>query len=127
LFDALGEEGIGSIVFSPLAQGLLTDRYLNGIPSDSRAASSAVVLQPEHITEAKVAKVRRLNALALDRGQSLSQMALAWVLRPQKNHQVTSALIGASKPEQIVENVGALKNLAFAADELGLIEGILAD
>jgi len=127
LFDALGEEGIGSIVFSPLAQGLLTDRYLNGIPADSRAAASAVFLKPEHITEAKVSKVRRLNELAQGRGQSLSQMALAWVLRPQGKHQVTSALIGASKPEQIVENVEALKRLDFAAGELQAIEAILAE
>jgi len=127
LFDALGEEGIGSIVFSPLAQGLLTDRYLNGIPADSRAAASAVFLKPEHLTDAKLGKVRRLNELAQARGQSLSQMALAWVLRPQGKHRVTSALIGASKPEQIVENVGALKNLGFEPGELKAIETILAD
>ena len=125
LFTALGDEGIGSIVFSPLAQGLLSDRYLDGIPADSRAGSSAVFLKPEHITDDKLAKVRRLNALAHRRGQSLSQMALAWVLRPQGNHQVTSALIGASKSEQIVENVGALKNLKFTAEELAEIEGAL--
>lgn len=126
LFDALGEEGIGSIVFSPLAQGLLTDRYLDGIPADSRAASGVPFLKAEHITEEKLVKVRKLNTLALQRGQSLSQMALAWVLRPQAKHQVTSALIGASKPSQIVENVGALKNLAFAPEELAAIEAILA-
>jgi len=126
LFDALGDEGIGSIVFSPLAQGLLTGRYLDGIPADSRVATSGQFLRAEHITEAKVAQVRRLNDLAQARGQSLGQMALAWVLRPQGKHQVTSALIGASKPEQIVENVGALKNLAFTADELARINGILA-
>ena len=127
LFDALGDEGIGSIVFSPLAQGLLSDRYLNGIPADSRAGASAVFLKPEHITDAKIAKVRKLNDLALARGQSLTQMALAWVLRPQGSHQVTSALIGASKPEQIVENVGALKNLGFSPTELAQIEAILKD
>ena len=126
LFDALGDEGIGSIVFSPLAQGLLTDRYLNGIPADSRAAASAVFLKPEHITEVKLAKVRQLNEQAKLRGQSLSQMALAWVLRPQGKHQVTSALIGASKPQQIIENVEALKNLAFSEQELASIEAILA-
>ncbi len=126
LFDALGDEGIGSIVFSPLAQGLLTGRYLNGIPADSRAGSSAVFLKPEHITDAKLAQIRRLNELAQARGQSLSQMALAWALRPQGKHQVTSALIGASKPEQIAENVGALSNLAFTAGELAAIEGVLA-
>jgi L-glyceraldehyde 3-phosphate reductase len=126
LFDALGDEGIGSIVFSPLAQGLLSDRYLDGIPADSRAGSSAVFLKPEQITEAKVGQIRRLHALAQARGQSLAQMALAWVLRPQKNHQVTSALIGASKPSQIVDNVGSLANLRFDAGELKLIDDILA-
>jgi len=125
LFDALGDEGIGSIVFSPLAQGLLTDRYLQGIPADSRAGSSGIFLKPEHITEAKVAQVRRLNDLARGRGQSLSQMALAWVLRPQGTYQVTSALIGASKPEQIVENVGALNQLGFSKEEEKTIEGVL--
>ncbi len=125
LFEALGDEGIGSIVFSPLAQGLLTDRYLEGIPADSRAGSSAVFLKPEQITQDKLARVKKLNSLALSRGQSLSQMALAWVLRPQGKHQVTSALIGASKPQQIVENVGALKNLEFTSGELNAIEGIL--
>jgi L-glyceraldehyde 3-phosphate reductase len=125
LFDALGDEGIGSIVFSPLAQGLLSDRYLEGIPADSRAGSSAVFLKPEHITDSKLTTVRKLHDLAGARGQSLSQMALAWVLRPQAKHQVTSALIGASKPEQIVENVGALKNLSFTAAELSWIEEIL--
>lgn len=127
LFDALGDEGIGSIVFSPLAQGLLSDRYLGGIPADSRAGASAVFLKPEHITEAKIAKVKQLNELASSRGQSLSQMALAWVLRPQAKHQVTSALIGASKPEQIVENVGTLKNLEFSPAELSRIEEVLKD
>jgi len=127
LFDALGDEGIGSIVFSPLAQGLLSDRYLNGIPADSRAGASAVFLKPEHITDAKLAKVRKLHDLALGRGQSLTQMALAWVLRPQGHHQVTSALIGASKPEQIVENVGALDKLAFTSGELEAIEAALRD
>jgi L-glyceraldehyde 3-phosphate reductase len=126
LFKALGDEGIGSIVFSPLAQGLLSDRYLNGIPADSRAGSSAVFLKPEHITDEKLTKVRKLNALAQRRGQSLTQLALAWVLRPQGNHQVTSALIGASKSEQIVENVAALKNLMFSPEELAEIEAVLA-
>ncbi len=126
LFDALAEEGMGSIVFSPLAQGLLTNRYLDGIPADSRAGSSAVFLKPEHITTTKLEKVRRLNNLAMERDQTLSQMALAWVLRVQGKHQVTSALIGASKPAQIVENVGALQNLSFSVQELQAIEAILA-
>lgn len=126
LFDALADEGVGSIVFSPLAQGLLTDRYLGGIPADSRAASGVPFLRPEHITDDKLARVRRVNDLAQGRGQSLGQMALAWVLRPQGRHRVTSALIGASKPEQIVENVGALANLAFSDDELRAIDTILS-
>lgn len=126
LFDALADEGVGSIVFSPLAQGLLTDRYLGGIPADSRAASGVPFLKPEHITEDKLARVRRLNDLARARGQSLGQMALAWVLRPQGRHRVISALIGASKPEQIVENVGALANLGFTAEELSTIDAILS-
>jgi len=126
LFDALGDEGIGSIVFSPLAQGLLSDKYLSGIPADSRVVTSGQFLKAEHITEAKLAQVTRLNQIARSRGQSLTQMALAWVLRPQGRHQVTSALIGASKPEQIIENVGALKNLAFAPEELSAIEAVLS-
>lgn len=126
LLDALRDEGIGSIVFSPLAQGLLTDRYLNGIPQDSRVKTSGVFLKAEQITDDKLAIVRKLHAMAADRGQSLSQMALAWVLRPQRGYQVTSALIGASKPEQILDNLGALKNLDFAPAELEQIETILS-
>jgi L-glyceraldehyde 3-phosphate reductase len=122
LLDALQEEGIGCIVFSPLAQGLLTDRYLGGIPEDSRAAKAHGFLKPKAITDDKLDKVRRLNALALSRGQTLAQMALAWVLR---HPGMTSALVGASRPQQIEDNVGALGNLAFAAEELAAIEGIL--
>jgi L-glyceraldehyde 3-phosphate reductase len=122
LQDVLDEEGIGSIVFSPLDKGLLTDRYLNGIAPDSRAAGPSVFLRPEHITEERIAKVRRLNDVAAERGQKLSQMALAWVLRGGK---VTSALIGASKVEQIEDAVGALSNLEFAAEELQRIDEIV--
>jgi L-glyceraldehyde 3-phosphate reductase len=123
LLQVLGEEGMGCIVFSPLAQGLLTDRYLNGIPADSRAAKPHGFLRPAQITEQKLAKVRRLNEAAQARGQTLAQMALAWVLR---HPQVTSALIGASRVSQVEDAVGALKNLTFTPDELQQIEAILA-
>ncbi len=123
LFDTLLKEGIGSIVFSPLAQGLLSNRYLSGIPADARAARDPRFLKPEHITEAKVAGIRHLNALARQRGQTLAQMALAWVLRQPA---VTTALIGASKPAQIEENIAVVKNLEFSAYELKAIEKILA-
>ncbi|HLP77872.1 MAG TPA: aldo/keto reductase, partial [Candidatus Paceibacterota bacterium] len=123
LFDILLNEGIGSIVFSPLAQGLLTKRYLSGIPADARAARDPRFLKPAQITEKKLACIRALNALAEQRGQSLAQMSLAWVLRQPA---VTTALIGASKPEQIAENVEVAKKLDFTADELAQIETILS-
>lgn len=123
LLDALGEEGIGCIPFSPLAQGLLTDKYLAGIPTDSRAAKPHGALKADQVTPEKVAKVQRLNELAQARGQTLAQMSLAWVLR---HPQVTSALIGASKVAQIEDAAGTIKNLAFTAEELQTIEGILA-
>jgi L-glyceraldehyde 3-phosphate reductase len=123
LLEELREEGMGSIVFSPLAQGMLTDRYLAGIPEDSRAAKGVGFLKPAQITEDKLAKVRRLNDLAQARGQTLAQMALAWVLR---HPEVTSALIGASRTAQIDDAVGALQNLEFTAEELTSIEQILA-
>ena len=123
LLDALGEEGIGCIPFSPLAQGLLTDKYLAGIPTDSRAAKPHGALKADQVTPEKVAKVQRLNELAQGRGQTLAQMSLAWVLR---HPQVTSALIGASKVAQIEDAAGTVKNLAFAAEELQTIEEILA-
>ncbi len=122
LLDLLAEEGVGSIAFSPLAKGLLTDRYLNGIPADSRAASSSVFLKPDDITEEKVNKAKRLNQLAKMRGQSLAQMALAWVLRGGK---VTSVLIGASKVQQIVDCVETIKRLELTIEELKEIEEIL--
>ncbi|MGA9772068.1 MAG: L-glyceraldehyde 3-phosphate reductase [Blastocatellia bacterium] len=123
LLAVLGEEGIGCIVFSPLAQGLLTDKYLNDIPEDSRAAKPWGFLKREQITNEKLAKVRRLNQLAQERGQTLAQMAIAWTLR---HPEVTSALIGASRPSHIDDAVGALANRSFSSDELQTIELILA-
>ncbi|MHB0876760.1 MAG: L-glyceraldehyde 3-phosphate reductase [Anaerolineae bacterium] len=123
LLDVLAERGIGCIVFSPLAQGLLTDRYLTGIPADSRAGRPTGFLRPEHITEDKLAKVSRLNEVARARGQTLAEMSLAWVLR---HPGMTSALVGASRPSQIEDSVGALRNLSFTAEELQRIEAILA-
>ncbi|CCJ76223.1 Putative ion-channel protein [Cronobacter muytjensii 530] len=123
LLDLLQEKGVGSIAFSPLAGGQLTDRYLNGIPADSRAASSSRFLNPDQITDAKLEKVRRLNDLAVQRGQKLSQMALAWVLRDEK---VTSVLIGASKTSQIDDAVGMLAKREFSAEERQAIEAILS-
>lgn len=122
LQDVLQDEGIGSIAFVPLAQGQLTNKYLNGIPKDSRAAGPSVFLNEKDLTEEKLKKLRSLNELAQERGQSLAQMALAWVLRGGK---VTSALIGASKASQIEENVAALDNLSFTEEELIRIEEIL--
>ncbi|HUT33280.1 MAG TPA: L-glyceraldehyde 3-phosphate reductase [Planctomycetota bacterium] len=124
LLDVLKDEGIGGIVFCPLAQGLLTDRYLGGIPGDSRAAKPHGFLKPAAITEAKLDKVRKLNDLARGRGQTLAQMALAWVLRQPA---VTSALIGASRVAQIEDNVAALQNLAFSEAELGAIDRIVRE
>jgi L-glyceraldehyde 3-phosphate reductase len=123
LLTVLGEEGMGGIPFSPLAQGMLTDKYLAGIPADSRAAQPHGFLKPAQITDDKLAKVQRLQVLAQARGQTLAQMALAWVLR---HPEVTSALIGASRPAQIEDAVAALQNLSFTAEELQAIEGILA-
>lgn len=122
LLDVLADQGVGSIAFSPLAGGMLTDRYLNGIPEDSRAASGSRFLSGDQLTPEKMEKVQRLNALALRRGQKLSQMALAWVLRGDR---VTSVLIGASKTSQIDDAVQMLGNRDFTADELAEIEAIL--
>lgn len=122
LLDVLEEEGIGCIVFSPLSQGLLTDRYLEGIPSDSRAAKPHGFLRPEHVTEDKVARVRQLNEIARARGQTMAQMALAWVLRDKR---ITSALTGASSVQQVEQNVATLNNLDFSAEELEAIDAIL--
>ena len=121
LLDVLGKEGVGSIVFSPLAQGLLSDRYLQGIPTDSRAARD-FFLKKKDIDEKKVAMLRALNAVAQQRGQSLAEMAVSWVLRDPR---VTSALVGTSKVQQVDDNVAALKNLKFSSEELKKIDGIL--
>jgi len=123
LLDVLGEQGIGGIAFCPLAQGLLTDRYLQGIPPGSRASKPHGFLKKNDIDEHRLDQVRALGAIANERGQSLAQMALAWVLRDER---MTSALIGASRVEQIEQNVAALANLAFSAKELGSIDAILA-
>ena len=122
LLDVLGKEGVGGIAFCPLAQGLLTDRYLNGIPGDSRANKPHGFLKKHDIDEHRLAQVRALSAIAGERGQSLAQMALAWVLR---DGRMTSALIGASRVEQIEQNVAALANLEFSVVELGRIDAIL--
>lgn len=121
VLDVLTEEGVGSIAFSPLAQGLLTERYLYGIPADSRAAGHSVFLTREGVTEDKVRKAAALNELARERGQSLAQMALAWVLR-----RTTSVIIGASRLAQIEENARVLGNMDFTPDELALIDAVLA-
>lgn len=123
LLDTLDEEGMGSIVFSPLAQGLLTSRYLDGVPKDSRAAEGGS-FKGSMLSEDNLRKVRGLNAIAQQREQTLAQMALAWTLRDPR---VTSALIGASSPEQIMDCVGAVKNLAFTDEELEAIEGLAQD
>lgn len=123
LLNVLGNEGVGVIAFCPLAQGLLTDRYLKGIPADARAAKPHGFLKERDIDEVRLTKVRALNDLARPRGQSLAQMALAWVLRDAR---VTSALIGASRVEQIEQNVAALANLAFSTGELARIDAILS-
>ncbi|MDD9270384.1 L-glyceraldehyde 3-phosphate reductase [Paenibacillus sp. GCM10023248] len=122
LQDVLDEFGVGSIAFCPLAQGLLTNKYVNGVPSDSRAGGKSQFLNTKDITEEKLKQIIQLNELAASRGQSLAQMALAWVLR---GGRVTSALIGASRVSQIEENVAALNNLEFSPEELEQIEKIL--
>ena len=119
LLDTLEAEGIGCIAFSPLAQGMLTDRYLDGIPPDSRAGREGTALDADRLNEETLAKVRDLNQIAASRGQSLAQTALAWILRDQR---VTSALIGASSVEQLEANVAALDRLGFSDDELAEID-----
>ena len=123
LTDVLDKNGVGSIVFSPLAQGLLTNKYANGIPADSRAADSrSRFLNESSVTTSVVEKVKQLNVIAKNRGQSMTQLALAWVLRKER---ITCALIGASRPEQIIENVHTVDNLDFSDEEPNLIENIL--
>ncbi len=122
LLDTLEEEGIGCIAFSPLAQGILTDKYLNGIPEDSRAAKSTGHLQKNQVTPEIINKVKKLNEIATERGQSMAQMAIAWLL---KDKRVTSVLIGASSVKQMEQNLNALNNLEFSKEELNKIESIL--
>ena len=121
LEPVLQQEGVGSVCFCPLAQGLLTSKYLNDIPADSRAASASVFLRSEQITEELRGKLRRLNEIALSRGQTLAQMATVWDLR----NTLTSVILGASRPQQIIENVQALSHADFTADELAAIDEIL--
>jgi L-glyceraldehyde 3-phosphate reductase len=123
LLAVLEEEGIGCIAFSPLAQGLLTDKYFAGIPDGSRASKPHGFLRPADITQERLIRVRKLNELAQARGQTLAQMALAWALR---HKGMTSVLVGASRTDQIEDNVGALSNLQFTEQELADIEEILA-
>lgn len=122
LLDLLEAQGVGTITFSPLAKGILTDKYLNGIPANSRAAGASPFLSASDITEDVVAKVRRLSDMATARSQTMAEMALAWVLRQKA---VTSVLIGASRPAQIIDAAGTLKKLDFSAEELETIDGIL--
>jgi L-glyceraldehyde 3-phosphate reductase len=122
LTDVLEREGIGAIAFSPLAQGLLTDRYLSGIPEGSRAGKPHGFLRPEHVTEERVGKARELDALARARGQSLAQVALLWVLR---RPVVTSALVGASSVAQLDQNLDALRGAPLSAEEVARIDAIL--
>ena len=122
LMDVLEKEGVGCIPFSPLAQGLLTNKYLHGIPEDSRAAKSTGFLQASQVTEERVSQIRKLNDIAKERGQTLAQMALAWLL---KDSRVTSVLIGASRPEQLADSLKCLDNIEFSKEELDKIESIL--
>ncbi|GAB3164285.1 L-glyceraldehyde 3-phosphate reductase [Telluribacter humicola] len=122
LLDLLEKEGVGCIPFSPLAQGMLTSKYLEGIPADSRAAKETGYLRRDQVTEEKVRKVKQLNSLAQERGQTLAQMALSWVL---KDPRITSVLIGASRTEQLQDSLQCLENLHFEPEELELIEMVL--
>ncbi|OUJ70408.1 aldo/keto reductase, partial [Hymenobacter crusticola] len=123
LLDLVGQEGVGCIPFSPLAQGLLTDKYLHGIPNDSRVAKGVGFLKESQLTPARLRQIGQLNDLAQARGQSLAQMALAWIL---KDERVTSVLIGASRPAQLLDSLRSLDNTRFDAAELTQIEAILA-
>lgn len=122
LLDVLEKDGVGCIPFSPLAQGLLTDKYLHGIPGDSRAAKPTGFLQTSQVTPERLNQINRLNDIAIQRGQTLAQMALAWLL---KDNRVTSVLIGASKPAQLTDSLKCLENIVFSKEELDKIEGIL--
>ena len=123
LLDVLEREGVGCIPFSPLAQGLLTNKYLHGIPEDSRAAKSSGHLQRSEITEQQLNQIKALNTMAVSRGQTLAQMALSWLM---KDERVSSVLVGASKPEQLADSLKSLVNLYFSAEELADIDQILA-
>jgi L-glyceraldehyde 3-phosphate reductase len=123
LLDVLGEHGVGCIGFSPLAQGLLTNRYLDGVPADSRAAQDKSIDQAQ-LSEQNLERIRSLNAIAQERGQSLAQMAIAWVLRDPR---MTSALVGASSVRQLEDSLGALENLEFSDDELARIEPLAVE
>ncbi|MBC6699409.1 L-glyceraldehyde 3-phosphate reductase [Hymenobacter sp. BT190] len=122
LLELLGQEGVGCIPFSPLAQGLLTNKYLHGIPQDSRVAKGVGFLTEMQLTEARLSQIRELNELARQRNQSLAQMALSWILRDER---ITSVLIGASKPEQLTDSLRCLENLQFSPEELARIEAVL--
>ena len=123
LLDVLGNEGVGCIPFSPLAQGLLTNKYLHGIPQDSRAAKAHGALQQDQISPEVLTQLNALNEIALSRGQSLAQLALSWILRDER---VTSVLVGASRPEQLADSMKCLDYLSFEAEELQKIDAILA-
>ena len=122
LLDVLGKEQVGCIPFSPLAQGLLTDKYLHGIPSDSRVATSGIFLNENNITPEVIDKVQRLNEIAKNRNQSLAQMALAWLL---KDKRITSVLIGASKPAQVLDSIKCLENYEFSEEEIQKINTVV--
>lgn len=124
LLDLLGNEGVGCIPFSPLAQGMLTDKYLKGIPENSRAAKAHGFLQRDQITDAKLAQLNKLNEIAAGRGQKLAHMALSWILRDER---ITSVLVGASKPEQLADSLKCLENTNFSEDELNTINLILSN
>jgi L-glyceraldehyde 3-phosphate reductase len=124
LLDTLEEEGVGCITFSPLAQGMLTDKYLHGIPEGSRASGQGSSLSTSLLTDETLDRVRALNEIAKGRGQTLAQLALAWTLRDAR---VTSTLVGASSVQQLEDNIGALEHLDFSADELAEIERYAAD
>ncbi len=123
LLDVIGDVGMGNVVFSPLAQGMLTGKYLDGIPQDSRAAAGKS-LREGFLSQENLSNIRELNAIAQERGQTLAQMAIAWVLRDER---VTTALVGASSPEQLTDTLGALENLEFTAEELQRIDSFARD
>ena len=123
LLASLEQKGVGCVVFSPLAKGLLTDRYFEGVPADSRAGHDTRFLRPSDITDSVLSKTKKLHDIAQSRGQTLAQMALAWVLRQKA---VTSALIGASRVSQVDDCVGATRNLFFSTNQLAQIDSILS-